>query len=786
MLRCALSLLFAIWLASHVFADDKEWDNGGATEFWDDDDNWDPDEKPQPSDKAIVAGNPEVNTLEIFGDLENSGTIDITAGTLQPQGEVTNTGTINIGDGSAIRSQLIIDNDIVLSGGGEVILRNSDNLPASNAVLRGGFNTASVNDVGHTIRGEGSIIQNWQNDGTIIAEETSGDSSAVLRLDNTTFLNNGELRSTSGATIVLSGADYSQGAGGQLTADTDNITFTGATFVTGGSLETIGGGKFIGNGLVTLSSVTVNAPIDNTNTSGDGRLYVDSALTNNSTITLDVQGGTNSQFGFTTSGTLDGTGEIVLVGGNTNTFIGVFPGIPREFTQGASHTIRGAGGIGSPIINNGTIRAEPGTDGSVLRINTPQTNNGLMEAGAGATLEFQSSVSNTLQSVTGVISAATGGAVEFENTVITGGRFETTGTGTMTVTFSPLTVNNVINAGNLDVPSSRTLRVDGGLLTNDGTITINSNGGAGVPRFMALQDTLLDGAGEVVLDGTNNNSRSDIVPNGFIITHDTDHTVRGNGQIIGIGTFVNSGRVEGNSAAEPMRIRTRLEGTGTLKDVSLDFDSSRTVHAPGDSVGTVPLEGSYAITHNLVSLEIELGGTTPGGAHDQLTSTGTVALNGILDVALIDLDNGYTPSAGDQFDIITSSINGISGTFATETFPQFALGHELTWLAVDYQPGVVTLEIDTATPYDVDLDNDGDVDGADFLLIQQTDPSLIPAWRFEYGSGVGAMAAQVAVPEPSTLLLLSIALLSFCRIREAYSQPNQTRNSWYEPYTFMC
>ena len=50
---------------------------------------------------------------------------------------------------------------------------------------------------------------------------------------------------------------------------------------------------------------------------------------------------------------------------------------------------------------------------------------------------------------------------------------------------------------------------------------------------------------------------------------------------------------------------------------------------------------------------------------------------------------------------------------------------------------------------DADLDADGDVDGQDFLAIQQIDPSLIPAWNAQYGS-VGAVAA---VPEPAAIVL---------------------------------
>ncbi len=756
----------AYYSPSHAI--DRVWDNGGPTNFWDDGDNWDPDGDPAPADNALVGigDSPEVNTLEIFGELENGGTINITTGTLQPQGDTDNTGTINIGDGSAIRSQLIIGEGVLLDGAGEVILRNSDDLPASNAVLRGGVSTAAINGVDHTIRGEGSIIQHWQNEGTIIAEETSGDSSAVLRLDNTTFLNNGELRSSAGATIILNFVTYSQGAGGQFFADADNIMLTGVTSVSGGSLETVGGGVFDINGLITLSGVTVNAPIENINASGDGRLYVDSSgITNNSTITVDGQNLRNAQFGFTSSGTLGGTGEVVLVGGDANSFIGVFPGVPAEFTQEASHTIRGAGRINSRMINNGTIRAEPGTNGSTLLVNNFQTNNGLMEAGAGATLEYQANSSNTTQGANGIIRAADGGTVIFETTSINGGAIESVGSGKVFVA-QDVRVTDVVTSAEINVQGTFIdLIIDGDAFTNNGLIMLNANNLSFGSTLAFTEDATLDGSGEVVLNATGGTSSLAFASGtaAAVVTHEADHTVRGEGSIE--VDLVNRGVLEGTSSTEPITVFGRLSGAGAMENVVIaaNIFTGFGVHAPGESTAIVPLDGLYGIT-NSATLEIELGGTTPGSGHDQLASTGVVELDGILNVSVVDLNNGYIPTAGDQFEIITAIDNSISGTFDFENFPQFALGHELTWLAVDYQPGVVTLEIDTATPYDVDLDNDGDVDGTDFLLIQQTDPSLIPAWRFEYGSGLGALAAQVAVPEPSTLSsLAAICLIVFLR-----------------------
>jgi len=63
-----------------------------------------------------------------------------------------------------------------------------------------------------------------------------------------------------------------------------------------------------------------------------------------------------------------------------------------------------------------------------------------------------------------------------------------------------------------------------------------------------------------------------------------------------------------------------------------------------------------------------------------------------------------------------------------------------------------------------DFDDDGDIDGADFLLWQRggttppLDPTALAAWEAGYGTG-GALSAVVgSVPEPSSLVLIGLAM----------------------------
>jgi len=72
-------------------------------------------------------------------------------------------------------------------------------------------------------------------------------------------------------------------------------------------------------------------------------------------------------------------------------------------------------------------------------------------------------------------------------------------------------------------------------------------------------------------------------------------------------------------------------------------------------------------------------------------------------------------------------------------------------------------------PANADLDGDGDVDGADFLAIQRSNPALIAQWQAEFGNGTPALSTASAVPEPSSVMLigLAMALLPLARRQRA-------------------
>jgi arylsulfatase A-like enzyme len=169
------------------------------------------------------------------------------------------------------------------------------------------------------------------------------------------------------------------------------------------------------------------------------------------------------------------------------------------------------------------------------------------------------------------------------------------------------------------------------------------------------------------------------------------------------------------------------------------------------------------------TLAMELGGAEQD-EFDRLEVTGAVRLEGDLEVSITNIGQGaYSPALGDAFTIITAS-GGITGALADTMLPQ--LGDGLEW-HLDYAANDVTLKVIAAADFEADGDVDGDdlgrwrsgfgmqgdaaqvdgdaddngaVDGADFL-----------AWQQQVGLVAPAQALAAKVPEPAALMSLLLA-----------------------------
>ena len=102
-----------------------------------------------------------------------------------------------------------------------------------------------------------------------------------------------------------------------------------------------------------------------------------------------------------------------------------------------------------------------------------------------------------------------------------------------------------------------------------------------------------------------------------------------------------------------------LSGTGTIQ---ADLTNAGTV-SPGLSPGIIAIDGNYT-QESTGTLEIEIGGTTPGTEYDQLVVKGTASMAGTLNVSLID---EFSPQLGDAFTILP--YGNRSGGFNTMNLP---------------------------------------------------------------------------------------------------------------------
>jgi hypothetical protein len=92
---------------------------------------------------------------------------------------------------------------------------------------------------------------------------------------------------------------------------------------------------------------------------------------------------------------------------------------------------------------------------------------------------------------------------------------------------------------------------------------------------------------------------------------------------------------------------------------------------PGASPAEVSFGGNVELGL-FANLDMELGGTTAGSQYDKLDVAGSLTLDGTLNVTLI---NGFTPGAGNWFDLFDSS--SLNGTFDTINLPSLSSG--LAW-----------------------------------------------------------------------------------------------------------
>jgi autotransporter-associated beta strand protein len=154
-------------------------------------------------------------------------------------------------------------------------------------------------------------------------------------------------------------------------------------------------------------------------------------------------------------------------------------------------------------------------------------------------------------------------------------------------------------------------------------------------------------------------------------------------------TLAGKGNVQANLLAVPdsSTLRGSMKITGNVVNAGSV--------APGNSPGIMTIIGNYS-QQSSGTLEMEVGGTTPGTQHDMLIVTGTASLSGRLDVELID---GFVPQPGNEMLLLLAS--NVVGDFDSHSVPNLASINPD--VAVDVQTSANGVRLRFVTP----LNNNG-------------------------------------------------------------------------------
>ena len=394
-------------------------------------------------------------------------------------------GTINLNNDSVLAF-----NDVGgLSGAGTIVLGNTG---GNNRIALEGNGTTTF-ALGTTIRGQNGTIgaavfvggtQTLVNNGTISADVAGG----TINITDSVVTNNGTLSALNGGTLLLS-SDVTGGALGQIVAGAGSTVLQSAVTLSG-TINTSGGGRFAAtaSGSNFLDGVTFNGNLDLATAAGFERVTA-GGLVLNGTINLN----NDSVLAFNGTGGLSGAGTIVLGNTGGNNRIALDGNGITTFAAGT--TIRGQNGtIGAAVfaggtqvlVNNGTIMVEV-AGGTIAIAGSPLVNNGVVRAQAG-TLNVSTALTGTgtLQvDAAGVMNLANGAKTQGSLAMGAVGSTLNLGTGNLTIT------NDYTNVGAGTGNSfNRRAGVNGAGLVVAGTNAAQAITGTGVSNGATNNATL--------------------------------------------------------------------------------------------------------------------------------------------------------------------------------------------------------------------------------------------------------------------------------------------------------
>ncbi|MBE0621831.1 MAG: autotransporter-associated beta strand repeat-containing protein [Burkholderiales bacterium] len=620
-------------------------------------------------------------TLTLSGANSYTGATNVNAGTLQAGAANTfsSASAMTVATGATLDFNGFAQSVGSIAGAGTVTLGGAtltaggDNSSAtlsgaiggSGALIKTGTGTLTLtganNYTGGTTVSAGTLA------GTTTSLQGAIVNNAAVSFDQTTngtyagaMSGSGALVKTGTGTLTLTGANnYSGGttvSAGTLAGTTTSLQgaiINNATVnfdqTTDGSYAGIMSGTGAltkaGTGTVTLSGAnsyaggtTVSAgTLAGTTTSLQG------AIVNNATVTFDQ----------TTSGTyagaMSGTGALTKAGTGTVTLTGAntYAGgttVSAGTLAGTTTSLQGA------IANNATVSFDQTTNGTYA--GEMSGTGALTKAGAGTvTLSGANSYAGGTTVSAGTLAGTTTslqGAI-VNNATVT---FDQTADGSYAGVMSGTGALTKAGTGTVTLSGANTYA--GGTTVSAGTLagTTTSLQGAIVNNAAVAFDQVADGTYAGVMSGSGTLAKS----GAGILTLSGTNTYTG-------ATAVNAGTLAVNGSIDsPVTVNSGgvLGGSGTINNTVTT--ASGGVFAPGNSIGTITVNGSLAFSAgSIYRVEVDAAGNA-----DRINVTGTPG-TATIDGGTVDVQAGAgTYQANTQYTILDAA-GGVTGTFADVT-----------------------------------------------------------------------------------------------------------------------
>jgi hypothetical protein len=577
----------------------------------------------------------------LSGDPTNSGILNIVGGSgLNVSGNLTNNGTITVNSDDSSNSTLTFTGT-TLSGSGTIVL----NGPTAQAVLAGALNQSS----GNTISGFGEITASLTNNGLVNANV----SSETLFVSGTSATNTSTMEATSGVLVFNNGVAVTN-TGGNINA-TGNSVIIGSATITGGTLNSTSP-QVIFAEAATFGALTISANSTVDVPAGLNLTLNGSTLTNNGTINLNYNDSSFCTLQVNSNTLLTGTGSLTLDAPTTQAVIAT--GTSDTLTQDIHHTISGFGEITAEFVNNGTVDANISSETLTL-LTSNMTNNATMEATSSGTLSIDGI---TLTQGSGGHVIANNATVDlFGGATISGGTLSTLSSGVIQAINSSTDAlaGDPTNSGTFDITGGSNLGVSGNL-TNNGTITVNSNDSSS--STLTFTGTSLSGTGTIVLNGVTTQA---VIAG--TLTQSATNTISGFGEIT--AALTNNGTVDTNVSGETLTLLT----SNMTNNATLEATNGATLTIDGITLSQG--SGGQVIANNstvdLISATLSGGSlTTPSGGVIQATSSSTDTLTGDLtNSGTFDITGGSDLNvSGNLTNNGTIAVNSNDSSFSTLTF----------------------------------------------------------------------------------------------------------------------